>query len=135
MSVPEDLVANVKGWWQGLGYDVSVDWEDRDQPMVGTSRVLAHVLSTSEVALGGNSSIRLVEIELTVARRRAPLETYAAVRATMHSAMIQAASVSAWVALSSVRASPLPDVEPSRNLEKVAGVLVFAVRANVALEA
>jgi hypothetical protein len=64
MATVADLVSQVKAFAAGLGFDSAPDWADRPQPVTGT-RALVRVVSTSEVAPGSNSTVRLVELELT----------------------------------------------------------------------
>lgn len=134
MATVADLVANVKALAAGLGFDSVPDWADREQPIAST-RALVRIASTSEVALGSNSTVRLVEVELTLALRMAAPTSTATWLAAMHATMVSSTDVDAWANLAAVRASPLPEVETERELEKVGQVLVFAVRAQVALEA
>ncbi len=134
MATVADLVAHVKSFATSLGFDSSPDWAERPQP-ISTTRALVRVVSTSEVALGSNSTLRIVEIELTLALRLVAPTAYSTHLATMHTAMVASTDVDSWANLASVRASPLPEVETERELEKVGQVLAFAIRAQVALEA
>lgn len=134
MATVNDLVAQVKSKWQALGWDTTVDWSDREKPISGSSRALVRAVSSSVVTQGSQLSLQLVEIELTLARKRGPLETYADVRSVMHTAMRIAADPVEWSNLAAVRSSPVPQVEPENDHEKVGGVLTFAVRAQLALE-
>lgn len=134
MATVADLVADVKAFATSLGFDSTPDWADRPQPLT-TSRALVRVVSTSEVALGSNSTVRLVEVELTLALRMTSLAARSVWIAAMHLAMVSSTDVDAWANLASVRASPLPELETERELEQVGQVLVFAIRAQLALEA
>ena len=134
MATVADLVSQVKAFAAGLGFDSAPDWADRPQPVTGT-RALVRVVSTSEVAPGSNSTVRLVELELTFALRMSAPTTYATWLGVMHAVMVSSTDVDSWANLAAVRASPLPEVDTERELEKVGQVLVFAVRAQVALEA
>ena len=134
MATVADLVSQVKAFATSLGFTSTPDWADRPQPVTGTVG-LVRIVSTSEVALGSNSTVRLVEVELTLALRMASPTSYATHLATMHAAMVNSTDVDSWANLAAVRASPLPEVDTERELEKVGQVLVFAVRANLALEA
>lgn len=134
MATIADLVANVKTWAFGLGYATDREWADREQPFTG-SRAWVRVVSASQVLTGSNQTVQLAEVEVTFARRLGAAESYATALAAIHATMASATVVGDWAAMAAVRASPLPELEPERELEKVGQVLAFSIRAQVALEA
>lgn len=134
MATIDDLADQVAAWLTSLGFDSTRLWADRPTPISGQTRGFARVTSSSEVQLGSNGSLRIVELEVTFARKRGTIESYATVLDGMHIALANATKVSEWVNLAAVRQSPLPEIEIERDLEKVGAVLVFSIRAQVALE-
>lgn len=133
MATIADLVADVKAWASGLGFATDREWADREAPFTG-ARAWVRVVSTSEVPVGSNLTVSIAEVEVTFARRLGAAESYATALAAIHAAMSAATIVESWSDMASVRMTPAPELEPERELEKVGQVLVFAIRANVALE-
>lgn len=133
MATVADLIANVKTWATGLGYATDREWADREAPFTG-ARAWVRLVSTSEVTAGSNLTVQLAEVEVTFARRLGAAETYATALGLIHATMAAATIVNSWSAMAAVRMTPAPELEPERELEKVGQVLVFAIRANVALE-
>lgn len=134
MASIDDLADQVAAWQTSIGFDSTRIWPDRPKPITGSTRGFSRVVSTSQVSIGSNNVVRVVELEVTFARKRAPLESYATILDAMHVALDQATRVSEWINLAAVRQSPLPEIEIERDLEKVGAVLVFSIRAQVALE-
>lgn len=134
MATLDDVVDQVAAWLTSLGVDSTVIWPERPTPISGTSRGWVRVVATSEVAAGSNLTRRLAELEVTIARKVGPAESYATALDWIHVRLDQATRVSEWIALAAVRQSPLPELEIERDVEKVGAVIVFSVRAQVALE-
>lgn len=134
MATLADLLAQTKTWATGLGYDTSREWADREQPFAG-GRAFVRIVSASQVVTGSNQTVALAEVEVTFARRLGPTQSYADLLAAIQPTMAFATLPLQWSGLAAVRTSPVPEIEFERELEKVGQVLVFAVRAQVALEA
>jgi hypothetical protein len=124
-----------------LGYDVTsasaFGRPVRIATLGGNDLATVYIAATEEVIAGSNVVLRIAEVEVTFAKQA--LEgSQAAIRAVERNAAIDmqsATETARWTALAAVRQSPVPEVEISRDLERVGRAVVFAVRARVALEA
>lgn len=134
MASIDDLTDQAAAMLTGLGFDTTVIWPEREKPISGSSRAHVRVVSTSQVARGSNEVVRVVELEVTCARKRVSTEDYATVLDWLMVRLDQVTRINDWSNLAAVRQSPLPEIEIERDVEKVGQVLVFSVRVNVALE-
>jgi hypothetical protein len=124
-----------------LGYDTTsasaFGRPVRIENLGGSQLATVYIAATEEVVAGSNLILRIAEVEVTFASQA--LEgSQAAIRAVERNAAIDmqfATETDRWTALAAVRSSPTPEVEISRDLERVGRAVVFSVRARVALEA
>lgn len=128
------LEDDVKGLAAGLGYPAADSWADRETPFTGR-RSFVRIVTTEQVPVGSNLTVWIAEVDCEFAARLAPLETYEQLHTYAAGAMFNATDLLAWTVLPSVRQSPVPEVEVNREPAKVGQVIVFGVRARVALEA
>jgi len=133
MSTLTNLENDVKGLCAALGYSSADSWADRDQHFVG-ARSFVRVEWSEQVTQGSNLTLRLAEVAVVWARRLAVGETYQTLHQALQVDLAAATVVDTWVALASVRQSPLPEIEAENRIEKIGQVLTFTTRSRVALE-
>jgi len=128
-----DLENDSKALAATLGYAVADSWADRESPFSG-AKAFVRVVWTEQTQPGSNQILRLAEVEVTFARRLVGVESYQTIHQIVQTDLSRATELDRWSNLASVRVSPRPEIDAEREPEKVGQVVVFSIRARVALE-